>query len=506
MSVEIRAFEVTKIDANPWQTRLVADDEHVRRLADDIAAQGLLQIPQARLHPQDKERVQLVFGHNRLAAWKMVRPGQPFPVHVREFTDRQMSDAAAAENAARKDLTPIEVAQAIRKRMQDFSLSQLEAGKPFGYQSQGAVANLLRLLKLPGEIQGYVGEAGLPERFARMLVSVSQVLPKEVVTVAKRVIASEDKEEVFAETMRKVVNEKGRDMWRAPFAKTEVLEAGRLRAEAGAVVVNGDILPRCMGCEYFLVMDGSEYCVRRPCFDVKVKAAGWAAAARIGKKLGVAVASDEELKQWPEIVFNGEYRQRELMDRALALKHDSLRLWPVFGKDNFGWEREQALGSAFLVLGTIDMAALRKVVAQMPKVAKSSLRDEAKRNEARARKQRDECRRLMKAAAPWIAKAFVMSERLLDLMILAMASRHFVESSTQIEARAKKADAAGKALIIAEIVIAQATGAGSVYGGGGPQVVGRKIQELAQELKVRLPAGWQAEKEKEDAKVKKSQS
>ncbi len=147
------------IDSNPWQGRLDEDAVHVKALAEDIAENTLLQPGLGR---RVNGRVQIAFAHSRLAAFKFLDEsfgtrgnGQAgdtfalFPVILRELTDRQMSDYAAAENAKRKNLTAIETAQAIQKRIADFGLTQLEAGRPFGYTSQGAVANLLRLLELP---------------------------------------------------------------------------------------------------------------------------------------------------------------------------------------------------------------------------------------------------------------------------------------------------------------------------------------------------------------------
>lgn len=155
-----------QIDCNPYQVRLADDPVHIQKIADDVLARaiadpadpqaGLLQVPIARPHPSSPGRYQLAFGHTRLAAFRHLRDSEPdgerwerFPLNVRSLSDRDLAEMAARENAARKDLSAIEIARSLQRLISDFHLTQLEAGKIFGYSSQGAVANLLRLLKLP---------------------------------------------------------------------------------------------------------------------------------------------------------------------------------------------------------------------------------------------------------------------------------------------------------------------------------------------------------------------
>src|SRR5512147_2516521 len=102
----LTTIELAKIDPNPFQVRLTEDRPHVEALAEDIAANGLLQCPLGRAHPEQPERVQLAFGHSRLAAYVILASQHPevadwerLPVDVRDLTDRQMSDYAASENA-----------------------------------------------------------------------------------------------------------------------------------------------------------------------------------------------------------------------------------------------------------------------------------------------------------------------------------------------------------------------------------------------------------------------
>jgi len=499
MTTDIRFIVVERIQSNPWQTRLV-DDEHIKALAEDIGANGLLQIPLGRVHPQDVEAVQLAFGHNRFEAWKIAKPNEPFPVAVRELSDLQMSDMAASENAARKNLTAVETALMIQKRMQYFQLSQLEAGRPFGYKTQGAVANLLRLLKLPEAIQPYVGDGGLPERHARMLVNVAKVFPKQVEQVAKLVIAAEEKDQVFDRSFEKMLQEKGRYMLGAPFDKVVGLSSRHVLLEAKKFLGDSAFLPVCKGCEFFVSFEDSEYCMRPACYDLKVKAFAYHEVERLGKKLGIVGVLSSSLIEKMVVVYDGHTQQQEQQKvalLALKTKHESLRLRPLWAtNDHNDLDREWVLGSKFVALYTTDMLALKKAIAQLPKEKKehalSRSMDAGKRDEKRMRERRDECRRLILAAAPHFAKAFAdCSEALLDVMIPAMANHHYMLTSRQVEARAKKADEEEKVQIVAEIVLANGTGgAVSLYSGVTLEAVVKKIQELAARLRVKLPSGW----------------
>jgi ParB family transcriptional regulator, chromosome partitioning protein len=170
-----QTIAVAQIKANPYQARLADDPEHIQGIADSIRTDGLLQTPLAR---RINGHYELAFGHSRLAAWQIAKPGEPFPLEVRELTDRQMSDAAASENGRRKNLSAIETATAIERRIRDFKLSQLEAAKPFGYTSQGGVSNLLRLLKLPETVRAMVQDGRAVELIRRALVKIPKLRPE----------------------------------------------------------------------------------------------------------------------------------------------------------------------------------------------------------------------------------------------------------------------------------------------------------------------------------------
>lgn len=174
------------IQPNPWQTRQgEPNHEYIKDLALDIAANGLLQTPIGRFAPvdgkPDEAMVQLAFGHNRLAAYRWLYdlrdnsdiPGDysKLPVDIRELTDIQMADLAWAENDKRQDISPLERAMAIRKRIDDFGWTQQDIADHLRI-SQPRVSNALRLLDLPDDILQRMAAGEMSERAALSLLAL----------------------------------------------------------------------------------------------------------------------------------------------------------------------------------------------------------------------------------------------------------------------------------------------------------------------------------------------
>lgn len=172
-----------RVEANPYQTRLSEDKEHVESLARDILAHGMMQVPAGRL-TEDGERVQLAFGHSRLAAYKLLaqlghEDFQDFPVNIMELDDEQMAIAAWSENEKRRDLNPVERAEAIKRRIIDFRWSQQEVAEKLDID-RTSVSNALRLLRLPVEIQENLKNGILSTRQAMSLMPYYELKPEEM--------------------------------------------------------------------------------------------------------------------------------------------------------------------------------------------------------------------------------------------------------------------------------------------------------------------------------------
>jgi ParB/RepB/Spo0J family partition protein len=184
----INAVKLETIRANPWQTRThELDAEGVKELAMDILEHGLLQAPWGRL-AKDGKTVELAFGHRRLAAYQwlndvknnsnMAENWGTMPVWIQALSDQEMAELAWAENEKRRDVSAMERALAIQKRITDFKWSQQEAAEHLGI-ARSTVANILRLLKLPENMQAALAEGKISERQAQALLPMYE-LPAHV--------------------------------------------------------------------------------------------------------------------------------------------------------------------------------------------------------------------------------------------------------------------------------------------------------------------------------------
>ena len=176
------------IHPNPFQARRAIRPEHVERLAASIESLGLQQPPQARPKPGMPGHYELVFGHTRFAAFRLLHQRQPddsrwvrMPLFQVALDDRGMFEAGMSENLDREDLTCIDQAQALKTYIERFNATQRECGRLFGL-TQGAVSNLLRLLRLPPEVIEIVQRGVIAERSARLLVMLE---PDEAIRIAR---------------------------------------------------------------------------------------------------------------------------------------------------------------------------------------------------------------------------------------------------------------------------------------------------------------------------------
>lgn len=196
--MSISVFLLSRVTDNPWNEREL-DQANVEKIAASIRTDGLLQPPLGRIDPNDPNKVQLAFGHHRLAAYRLLDQHdqslslfQQIPVDVRDIDDRTMARYAIIENHHRADPSAIEKARALVRLTAELGMSQAEAGELFGI-GQGAVSHLKRLLRLPEPIQAHVHAGNLPERFARELVAVAKVFPQEATKIADAVAKAEPK-------------------------------------------------------------------------------------------------------------------------------------------------------------------------------------------------------------------------------------------------------------------------------------------------------------------------
>ncbi len=163
--------EIGKIKRNPHQPRKSFDRTRLQELADSIKEHGILQ-PLVVTKVKDGE-FQLIAGERRLEAAKIVGLSE-VPTIIRESSEQEKLELALVENLQRDNLNPIEKAYAFKKLIGEFNFIQQDVAKKIG-KSREAVANTLRLLDLPAEIQRAVLNNKITEGHGRAILTLPDI-------------------------------------------------------------------------------------------------------------------------------------------------------------------------------------------------------------------------------------------------------------------------------------------------------------------------------------------
>lgn len=177
---EVIQIPVDKIEPSRYQPRLKFDEEKLKELTESIQQNGLIQPLTVR---KMDDHYELIAGERRYRACRNAG-FKEIPCYVLSPTDDQAAQMALIENVQRQDLSAIEEAKSYLQIMKQAHLSQEQVAKKIG-KSQSAVANKIRLLNLPDEIQDGVIEGKITERHARALLSVDE---KQQVPVYKKIV------------------------------------------------------------------------------------------------------------------------------------------------------------------------------------------------------------------------------------------------------------------------------------------------------------------------------
>lgn len=176
-----RALPVDQLTPGPFQPRRLFDTEELRELAESVREQGVIQPILVRRAP-DGETYQIIAGERRWRAAQMAQLHE-VPVLIREFDDQTAMEIALVENVQRRDLSPLEEAEGYRRLIDEYAHSQEDIARAVG-KSRSHVANMLRLLNLPGEVRALVDDGQLTAGHARALLMAEDpaALAREVVT------------------------------------------------------------------------------------------------------------------------------------------------------------------------------------------------------------------------------------------------------------------------------------------------------------------------------------
>ncbi|MBU3029071.1 ParB/RepB/Spo0J family partition protein [Paracoccus marinaquae] len=183
---------IEQLTANPDQPRRSFDPEALQELADSLRARGVLQPLIVRPHPRDQGLYQIVAGERRWRAAQMAQLHE-MPVIIRDLSDTEVLEVAIIENIQRADLNAIEEAASFRQLMDRFGHTQEKLAEALN-KSRSHIANLLRLLNLPDQVQDLVKDGKLSAGHARALITAPDAaqLARKVIEKGLSVRETED--------------------------------------------------------------------------------------------------------------------------------------------------------------------------------------------------------------------------------------------------------------------------------------------------------------------------
>lgn len=178
-------LKISEIEPNHDQPRREFDEDALNQLADSIKQHGLIQPILVR--PLLGGGYQIVAGERRYRASQLAGVTE-VPVMIRELTERETMEIALIENLQRENLNPIEEALGYRSLMDEYNMSQEDVSTAVG-KSRSAVANTLRLLRLPKEVCNLLKDGKLSAGHARALLSLDS--EDEIVKLAREIVEND---------------------------------------------------------------------------------------------------------------------------------------------------------------------------------------------------------------------------------------------------------------------------------------------------------------------------
>jgi ParB family chromosome partitioning protein len=198
-------ISIDSIEANPFQPRTTFDEKALEELAVSIKKLGIVQPLTVR--EVGEGRYQLIAGERRLRAARLAGVTH-VPAYIRTADDQAMLELALVENIQREDLDAVEVAISFQRLIDECKLTQEQLSDRVGKQ-RSTVANYMRLLKLPAEIQLGIKNKQLMMGHARTLVNIED--PKRQINVYYQIIDGELSVRQAEELVRQLQSEKIKD-------------------------------------------------------------------------------------------------------------------------------------------------------------------------------------------------------------------------------------------------------------------------------------------------------
>ncbi|EHZ1730074.1 ParB/RepB/Spo0J family partition protein [Listeria monocytogenes] len=178
----VQNIAIKEIKPNPYQPRKIFDAKAINELRDSIKIHGVLQ--PIILRNTDKG-YEIVVGERRYRAAKEAKLKE-IPAVVRDLTEEEMMELSVIENLQREDLSPLEEAESYQFLMKKLSLTQAKLAERVG-KSRPYIANFVRLLTLPEEVQIMLRDGSLSAGHGRVLLGLK--LKKNIIPTAKKAVA-----------------------------------------------------------------------------------------------------------------------------------------------------------------------------------------------------------------------------------------------------------------------------------------------------------------------------
>ena len=167
-SSSIGEIEIAKIHANPNQPRRDFNEETLQELADSISELGVIQ--PITLRKEEDGSYMIIAGERRFRASQLAGK-TTIPAYILSANEKDTMEMALIENIQREDLNPLEIALAYQQLIEQHNLSQEQLSKRVG-KGRATIANFLRLLKLPGNIQVALKNKQIDMGHAKALLSL----------------------------------------------------------------------------------------------------------------------------------------------------------------------------------------------------------------------------------------------------------------------------------------------------------------------------------------------
>src|SRR6266513_5358341 len=179
----LKSIPIGQIGRNPFQPRREFNSEQLGELQESLSSSGLLQPITVRRRP-GKDGFELIAGERRLRAatklgWKEI------PAIIKEIDDRTILTLALVENLQRTDLNPIEEGEGYHQLSHEFGLTQQQIAATVG-KDRTTIANMLRLLQLPGALRKLLQEGQLTMGHAKVLLGLED--PQKITSLAQEIV------------------------------------------------------------------------------------------------------------------------------------------------------------------------------------------------------------------------------------------------------------------------------------------------------------------------------